>query len=103
MIGGILDREINRNQQISTNFKLSIEKTLQNSFGCVNAIKYTDKLILTGGDDKRILVYDNDYNLTQYKGHISNIFSIDAIGTKIYSTGNDGYLMEYDINQVCFV
>jgi WD40 repeat protein len=102
MIGGILEREVTKNYKFNPQFKLSEGHAMNDSFGCVNALKITDTAIITGGDDRRILLYNQDFELsTIFKGHISNIFCIGTgtAGSKIYSTGNDGYLLEYDINQ----
>jgi WD repeat-containing protein 22 len=42
---------------------------------------------------------DQDTPLRTFKGHVSNIFCIefDSTNTKFYSCGNDGFLLQYDL------
>ncbi|EDO40269.1 predicted protein, partial [Nematostella vectensis] len=76
-------------------------KDLRGHFGCVNAIEFSNKggeLVVSGGDDRRVLVWDIERSLTntklspaQMKGqHRSNIFCtvFSNDNNLIYSAGN---------------
>ncbi|KAJ3405814.1 hypothetical protein HDV05_006342, partial [Chytridiales sp. JEL 0842] len=78
--------------------------------GCVNALAFnTDgDLLATGGDDLEVLlwrVFDNEPQMqpvARFKGHMSNIFSIGFVKSSahvMYSAGNDGSLIKYDITR----
>ncbi|XP_032237224.2 DDB1- and CUL4-associated factor 5 isoform X2 [Nematostella vectensis] len=85
-------------------------KDLRGHFGCVNAIEFSNKggeLVVSGGDDRRVLVWDIERSLTntklspaQMKGqHRSNIFCtvFSNDNNLIYSAGNDDQAMRHDL------
>ena len=84
------------------------KKDLLAHFGCVNAVEFSDDgdLMVSGGDDKRVLCWDVDRSITSHHHHQgpssykpvvmsaehdSNIFclSFDDNKTKIYSGGKE--------------
>ena len=88
------------------NDKNLYKKDLLSHFGCVNAVEFSDDgdLMVSGGDDKRVLCWDVDRSITSHHSHQgrgsykpivmsaehdSNIFclSFDDKKTKIYSGG----------------
>ena len=93
--------------------RLSLSKELHNHFGCVNAIFISQNgYLLSSGDDCRLLLYKPEClyspfdevapseSFTTYSGaHVSNVFCVAANSstTKLYSCGNDGFLVFYDV------
>ncbi|KAJ3126287.1 hypothetical protein HK100_010342 [Physocladia obscura] len=84
-------------------------RTLRGHSGCVNTLAFDGdgRMLATGGDDCAVLIWNAVDLLTpskpvaSYSGHYSNIFSI-AFGSYsniLYSCGNDGLLVRYDISR----
>ncbi|KAL2916633.1 hypothetical protein HK105_203745 [Polyrhizophydium stewartii] len=85
-------------------------KTVKGHFGCVNAVAFSrgsGSLLATGGDDCRI--WQSFRSLGEqwrpamvHSGHISNIFCLqfDSSGQHLLSSGNDGFLIRYDVERV---
>lgn len=94
----------------STNFNSKHRKILKRHYGCVNAVTFDrpGNLLATGGDDMRVLIWKfEDFESTwepvhTLKGHVSNIFCIqfDSQSKHVYSCGNDGFLMHYDLESL---
>ncbi|KAL1461339.1 hypothetical protein WDU94_013244 [Cyamophila willieti] len=85
------------------------QKDLIAHFGCVNAIdfSYDGKLMISGGDDRRVLLWDVQESLHNVKNpspksmraqHSSNIFTLafDSQNKVIYSGGNDDHVIVHD-------
>ena len=81
-------------------------------YGCVNAVEFSDDgdLMVTGGDDKRVLLWSLDRAITSQSGgykpvtmtgqHESNIFCLDFDGdnSMLFSGGNDASVIVHDVN-----
>uniref|UniRef100_A0AC34RFU3 Uncharacterized protein n=1 Tax=Panagrolaimus sp. JU765 TaxID=591449 RepID=A0AC34RFU3_9BILA len=96
-------------------FNLNRNKTLyqrdvKGHHGCVNAVEFSKDgtLIASGGDDLGIFIWNahDAYSAIKpkpraimSKKHLSNIFTLafSKDGRRIFSAGNDGYLLVHDI------
>jgi WD repeat-containing protein 22 len=75
--------------------------------GCVNALSLNEKnsLMASGGDDKTVFLWRTTMDvesaapIAKFKGHESNIFSIefDSSAKRLFSCGNDGLILQYDL------
>ncbi len=83
-------------------------RMLVGHFGCVNAIALSSgeaNLLASGGDDCRVFVWNalaepgDSKPLRIFKGHVSNLFCVefDSTNRHLYSCGNDGFLLQYDL------
>lgn len=99
---------INRRLQFS---KSLYSKDLYAHYGCVNAVEFSNdgEWLVSGGDDKRILIWNVDKTLSGkhrpqpkiMKGeHNSNIFCLgfNYSHSKLYSAGNDEQVILHDVN-----
>ena len=80
-------------------------------YGCVNAVEFSHDgdLMVSGGDDKRVLLWSLDRAITSRSGeyqpvvmrgqHESNIFCLDFDwdSSKLYSGGNDASVLVHDV------
>ncbi|KAF8770636.1 DDB1- and CUL4-associated factor 5 like protein [Argiope bruennichi] len=97
---------INRRLDFS---KCLYSKDLFAHYGCVNAIEFSNngEWLVSGGDDKRILIWNIDQTLTgslppkSMKGeHNSNIFCLgfSTNHSKLFSAGNDEQVIAHDVS-----
>ncbi|KAK0182076.1 hypothetical protein PV327_000247 [Microctonus hyperodae] len=83
-------------------------KDLFSHYGCVNAIEFSKQgdLIISGGDDRRVLLWkveealrDAGNPISMKAQHNSNIFCLgsDSSNAKIFSAGNDERVIVHDL------
>ncbi|XP_062502276.1 DDB1- and CUL4-associated factor 5-like isoform X2 [Corticium candelabrum] len=86
--------------------------SLTGHFGCVNAVNFSNnggQLILSGGDDRRVLVWRTEEAVSQCcrpialkTEHASNIFStlFDNSNEHVYSAGNDEVVLRHNLERL---
>ncbi|XP_070073586.1 DDB1- and CUL4-associated factor 5 [Drosophila takahashii] len=85
------------------------QRNLTGHYGCVNALEFSPggQLLASGGDDKRVLLWNIDREVVSKLGkprsmnekHASNIFCLgfDTQSTHIFSGGNDDLVIQHDL------
>ncbi|XP_017122822.1 DDB1- and CUL4-associated factor 5 [Drosophila elegans] len=85
------------------------QRNLTGHYGCVNALEFNQsgQLLASGGDDKRVLLWNIDREVVSLLGkprsmnetHASNIFCLgfDTQNCSIFSGGNDDLVIQHDL------
>nr|ACT88140.1 IP05413p [Drosophila melanogaster] len=85
------------------------QRNLTGHYGCVNALEFSSggQFLASGGDDKRVLLWNIDRELVSKLGkprsmnekHASNIFCLgfDTQNSYIFSGGNDDLVIQHDL------
>ncbi|XP_017026703.1 DDB1- and CUL4-associated factor 5 [Drosophila kikkawai] len=85
------------------------QRNLTGHYGCVNALEFSQggQLLASGGDDKRVLLWNIDREVASQLGkprsmnvkHASNIFCLgfDIQNSYILSGGNDDLVIQHDL------
>ncbi|KAH8357442.1 hypothetical protein KR084_007242, partial [Drosophila pseudotakahashii] len=85
------------------------QRNLTGHYGCVNALEFSPggQLLASGGDDKRVLLWNIDREVVSKMGkprsmnekHASNIFCLgfDTQNRNIFSGGNDDLVIQHDL------
>ncbi|KAH8330355.1 hypothetical protein KR067_001621 [Drosophila pandora] len=107
LVAGHLPSAIFR-QRLSTAENL-YQRNLTGHYGCVNALEFSEggQLLASGGDDKRVLLWNVDQEVVSELGnprsmnekHASNIFCLgfDTHNSYIFSGGNDDLVIQHDL------